>query len=786
MQIKPKSFEFVSYTHKNETFKFKYKINFENQKPLQFEEVITLPQKPKNKIPTHLLESIHLMLGISYYKLYYAPTFISPYKLNKEQTNFWNTAYLKGLGEFIYINKLDPKKIAKFKTTKTKEQEVPHFNLNETPLVGIGGGKDSIVSAELLDDFKSFVIETTVKNDPNIKKVLKQIGKPVVKIDRQLDPKIFKNHPESLNGHIPISAVFSILGLLSCIALDHKYFIVSNEHSSNYGNTNYKGLTVNHQWSKSEEYELALRKYFEKFIATGPRYFSLLRPLQEIRIVELFSDYPKYFELFSSCNKKNKKWCGQCAKCCFVFALMSAYTPKKVVKIFNKNLYEDKSLIPLFKQICGLEKIKPLDCVGTFEESQTAIKMASPHFKNTVVIKELQSKVKIHQEVFKTYPSKNIPHQFRFLGLKSAYILGYGKEGQATEKWLKKHYPKLKVEIGDQSISKNYLKNQQNFDIVIKTPGIQKEKITSHYTTATNQFMSRIKNLTIGVTGSKGKSTTVSLIHHILKTARKKSHLLGNIGKPMLSEIDKIKPNDIVVLELSSYQLDDIEYSPDIAVILNLKDAHNEYHGSRKAYHQAKKNIFKFNPSHKIKQKDFKDIKVKTTGQLIGNHNKENIKAAIKVAQILKIPSKTINKAIETFKPIPHRLEFVGEYKNIKFYNDSISTTPESAIAAIKALKPNTIFLGGQYRGETFTQLEKEIHKSNVQNVVLFPDAGEKIIKNPKNLNILHTKSMKKAVQFAFKHTTGICLLSGACASYSLWKNFEEKGEEFKHFIKNL
>ncbi|MCX6723542.1 MAG: UDP-N-acetylmuramoyl-L-alanine--D-glutamate ligase, partial [Candidatus Staskawiczbacteria bacterium] len=332
------------------------------------------------------------------------------------------------------------------------------------------------------------------------------------------------------------------------------------------------------------------------------------------------------------------------------------------------------------------------------------------------------------------------------------------------------------------------------------------------YTTATNIFFSKIKELgnkTIGITGSKGKSTTTSLIYSILKEAGKNVTILGNIGNPMLEVLSRpINPDEIFVLELSSYQLDDIEYSPDIAVVTNLFPEHMDYHKGTKNYYDAKKNIIKFqnknnvfvyNEKNKKLKNWLKDVKSKTIPfsnknyldginlPLIGEHNKENTLAAVAVVKELGISDKIIKSAIEKFKPLPHRLEFVGEFKNIKFYDDAISTTPESTIMAIKALKNvDTIFLGGEDRGYNFLQLGKTIKKYKIKNIVLFPDSGKKI--KIMGLNFLKTKNMEDAVKFAYKYTTPgkICLLSCASPSYSLWKNFEEKGDQFKKFIIQL
>ena len=175
---------------------------------------------------------------------------------------------------------------------------------------------------------------------------------------------------------------------------------------------------------------------------------------------------------------------------------------------------------------------------------------------------------------------------------KKILILGYGKEGQATERFLKKYHPGAFIGITDKKISDNYLDEQNKYDLVIRSPGIPKHLITKPYTTATNIFLANIKNVVIGVTGSKGKSTTVSLIYSILKSSGKTVHLIGNIGRPMLDEmLKKIGNDDIFVCEFSSYQLDDIKYSPHIAVVLDLFPEHMNYHGDIKNYYNAKKNI---------------------------------------------------------------------------------------------------------------------------------------------------------------------------------------------------
>lgn len=398
---------------------------------------------------------------------------------------------------------------------------------------------------------------------------------------------------------------------------------------------------------------------------------------------------------------------------------------------------------------------------------------------------------------------------------KSILILGYGKEGRSTEQYLKKVLPGVVIDHTDKNSDPQYLEKQKDYDLVIKTPGIPKALITQKYTTATNIFFANCKGIIIGVTGTKGKSTTSSLIYHILKAGEKQAHLVGNIGNPALSEL--MKPDgkdDIFVMELSSYQLDDIHYSPHISVVLNLFPEHMNYHGGVTNYYEAKKNIVKYakQDNYFIYNSKYKDLvqwassahchtqsfiphTIPVQGEdltLQGEHNKENIQAALAVADLFHISKEDLVKALKTFKPLPHRLENVGTFHDIIFYDDAISTTPESTIAALQTLKDvDTLFLGGEDRGYDFSNLVEVVAEKGIKNIVLFPDSGGKIRmllqKRSKYLPLIfETKDMKAAVRFAFTNTKkkSICLLSTASPSYSVWKNFEEKGNLFKLYVR--
>lgn len=885
MEIKSTTFEFTSYVFKpaQKRIFLNYKVSFSPDNFITFTDTVSLPKIPNLKnIPKDLckkiLQDLHIALGVSYYKLYCSKKIKVNYVFTKEEADFWNSFYSKGLGEFFYKNKLNPTIFPKFKFDKNKQAKNYRVSKTSKFLIGISGGKDSILAVELFKkyglDFSTIFMENQ-KSSPLVDNVIKITESKSLKIRRYLDKKIFQEGIGYYSGHVPISGIYAFLGTMSAVFYGYSYFVVANEFSSNFGNLKYKGKTINHQWSKSSEFEDLFQNYIRKFVSPDVLYFSLLRPFYEIRIAEKFAQMPeieKYLFSFSSCNNNFKIkyldeslpenlstdpstmssgqnssgqreiWCGKCPKCIFAFLILSPFLPKeKLISIFGKNLFENSDILITLRDILGFGKSKPFDCVGTYQEARAAFYMSKDKFRddlageiflpkidpedNRYFVDYKQRPIKIYftgqskpleliKEVFKTHESA-VPDYIKFLGSNKAIILGYGKEGKITKEYLKKNFSGLEIGIGDAEDGATYLEKQKDYDIAVRSPGVTKEKLRIPYTTATNMFFSYVRQLPgikiIGITGTKGKSTTASLIHHILKKAGKRVELLGNIGTPMMSAMtEKIKKNTIFVLELSSYQLDDIKFSPDVAVVTSFFPEHMDYHGNINNYYEAKKNIIKyqepgdyfvFNPKNKkiaawaketkakpklfIEDKFFNNVKL----PLLGEHNKDNIRAAAAVARCFDVADNKIKKAIESFKGLPHRLEFIGNFKGIKFYDDAISTTPESTIMALKSLqKVDTIFLGGQDRGYEFSELRKAIKKYGVKNVVLFPKTGEKIIKSKKGLSVLETKSMEDAVKFSYEKTQkgGVCLLSCASPSYSLWKNFEEKGDQFKFWVKNF
>ena len=819
-------FEFLKREYKEGSpeLVFTYRVHFENAEPIDFTERILLPDPQWTaKLPgsfiEHIVQDLHLVLGVSYYKLFCPREFKSNIRLSKAQADFWNILYKKGLGEFLYRNNLNPDSIAVFygsdhgmriaSTLATQRRSV---------LVGIGGGKDSVVSLELLKDYKrtGFVVETG-KGHAITDDIASIAGVEVSKIKRMLDPQVIAGVVDSYNGHVPVSAIYAFLGVLQASIEGHQYIVVSNEHSSNFGNLMHEGNEVNHKWSGSVEFEEHFQTYVRTCLTPNVTYFSLTRPFFELRVVKHFTEVgKKYFHAFSSCNRNfthhhdgSQKWCGECPKCAFAFLMLAAFLPQEeVVNIFKKDLFEDRALLPLFKDLLGYGDLKPFDCVGTFDESRVALSMASKQWSGATAIRELMPLLDgetLSEEVFKTQQAKTVPSRFRMLGMESALILGYGREGKATEQYLKMRYPHVQIGITDQNDGEDYLEKQHEYDITIKTPSIPSEKIARHYTTATNFFFTEVPlEQIIGITGSKGKSTTATLIYLLLKKAEKQVRLVGNIGVPAHMNLleQPVGKDELFVFELSSYQLQDLDVSPHIAVVTSLFPEHLDHHGSLERYFDAKRNIVRFQDAH--------DVYVHAEGfplltvwgaeaqanvvtqeelpfavesmSLRGAHMRSNVALAYTVGKMFGVTDADAKEVVNTFAGLPHRLMHVGTFKNIAFYDDSISTTPESAIAGIRALGDvDTIILGGVDRGYDFASLERELHEAGISTVILFPESGEHMLSSENGFTILHTSSMDEAVQFAYAHTQEgkSCLLSPAAPSYNLFTNFEERGKAF-------
>ena len=432
-----------------------------------------------------------------------------------------------------------------------------------------------------------------------------------------------------------------------------------------------------------------------------------------------------------------------------------------------------------------------------------------------------------------------------FLSNKKIAILGFGKEGQSTYNFIKNNIPNYDITIIDQNPIENinektitgpdYLNNLDQYDIILKTPGINIKVIDT--TNIENKIYSQLELLlitnnknVIGITGTKGKSTTTTLIYNILKEQLDNVLLAGNIGIPILDQIEEADDNTLFVVEMSSHQLEYINKSPHIGIILNLYEDHLDHAGSVEHYHACKLNMFKYQTNNdiaiycsdnetlnnKIQKLNPNSIQYKVTKQydenaislkenkvyynnevlyiddnqrhILGDNNLENIMVAIFIAKLYNLDLKKAKKTIDEFTGLEDRLEYCGTYNNIKYYCDTIATIPEATISGIEALKDvNTLIIGGLDRGINYNEFIKFLNNSKIKNIICMPTTGHKIAEQLNtNKNILKTDTLENAVELAKKHTepNTICLLSPAAASYEYFKNYIEKGNKFKELIK--
>jgi UDP-N-acetylmuramoylalanine--D-glutamate ligase len=445
---------------------------------------------------------------------------------------------------------------------------------------------------------------------------------------------------------------------------------------------------------------------------------------------------------------------------------------------------------------------------------------------------------------------------------KRVLLVGFGSEGRANLQYVAARNPRS-VGIADQASTlalspaesalvshmhtgSNWLEAIGDYDILIRSPGVPLHTIaqasppTPHYvmTSGTNIFLRAHSRKSIGITGTKGKSTTTSLIYNILKNAGINACLGGNIGIAPVSLLET--PAELYVLELSSYQLEDCSYSPHGAVFLNLYPEHLDHHGNFTSYGQAKAQISRHQgqedflvvphsfpiiselttPSsaariafgsiesctwiegdryhYRTLDGDVRTLCSVHSTRLKGPGNQQNILAALAVASRYRIPDNILVDTITNFAPLPHRLEEVGRVSGVTYINDSISTVPQATMNALETFGPQvkTLILGGYDRGIPFDSLGTYLASSAVETLLLFPPSGSRIqavtetayAALGKSVRILRVESMRQAIDYAREFTPpgGTCLLSPASPSFPIFKNFEERGEQFKAEVERL
>lgn len=432
-------------------------------------------------------------------------------------------------------------------------------------------------------------------------------------------------------------------------------------------------------------------------------------------------------------------------------------------------------------------------------------------------------------------------------------IVGFGKEGKSTYKFIRDGLKDIKLTIIDKVnaysvmpelendsnvevvYGDNYLNNLERFDLIFKSPGVSfkeldREGLSKKITSQIELVLEEKRDNIIGVTGSKGKSTTASLIYHLIKKQGKKTCLVGNIGVPVLDEVDSYTDDTIIVMEMSCNQLEFVNVSPHVGVIVNIFQDHLDTIGTLDRYEKAKMNMFLYQKegdigiydldNNTIKRRlesmdiksslfsvslenkcncyrdegkiyldneyliDCSDIK----RNILGDHNLKNIMMALEVINKLGLDVHKAISDIESFYGLEHRMERVGVYRGITFFNDTIATIPEATMLACKTIdKLDTLIFGGQDRGIDYSDFISYLNKSSIKNFICMPTTGYKLAEllDESKHNIYKIESLEEAVKCAYEVTQDgkCCLLSPAAASYEAFKNFEEKGKKYKEYI---
>ena len=382
-----KTFTFYSQEVGLEEGALKMTFHFSLDERYYFHPTMTIPARPFyhwESIPMEQLESLAFHIGmvelVSYWKLACPKTIVvKPFALKLCQKKWWRHLYYNGLGEFRYLNGIDCSEHDFLKIESGTDRDFASVDvpLDEKTLIPVGGGKDSVVTLECLRN-EMPVIPLILNPRGATVSCVAAAGyamDDVAVINRTLDPTMLRlNNEGFLNGHTPFSALLAFLTLMIGVGTGSKYIALSNESSAN--ESTVPGTDINHQYSKSIEFERDFREYVSLHLNETIQYFSFLRPLNEMQIASLFSDCEAYHEVFRSCNagSKTDSWCGKCPKCLFTWIILSPFlSRKRLTQIFGKDLWADPELKPIFEELNGTSAVKPFECVGTVEEVRACV-----------------------------------------------------------------------------------------------------------------------------------------------------------------------------------------------------------------------------------------------------------------------------------------------------------------------------------------------------------------------------------------------------------------------------
>jgi len=424
-----------------------------------------------------------------------------------------------------------------------------------------------------------------------------------------------------------------------------------------------------------------------------------------------------------------------------------------------------------------------------------------------------------------------LPKIIDYLENKSVLILGFGREGQSSYDYIRGYLPYKELTVSDKNpvtvddkkvkviSGEGYLDCVNDFDVVLKSPGISFKDVeitgNTEVTCQVDLFLRFADCKKVGITGSKGKTTTSTLTYEMLKAGGLDARLIGNIGVPVFETLDSLTPDTVAVIEMSSHQLEFTHASPEVAILTNIYEEHlDHYKGGMTGYvnaklnivrHQSEKDTFIYNGTQGILDwLDLDSVKSKKIGvklddelpfeinneHLLGVHNRQDVLFAYNAAKTFGVSNEDCEKGVANFGGIEHRMEKVGTFKGITFYNDCIATIPHAVECAVDALKiVDTLIIGGKDRGLDYSEFAEWLANSNIRNIIGTPETGHSIVNAIKekgvNKNLICAADLEEAVKEAYRLTEKgkICLLSPAASSYNVYKNFEFKGRHYKELV---
>lgn len=783
--------------------------------------------------------------------------------LGEEQALFWRSVLTDAMGEFHYANRTpftDPGFVT---VAGANGRALRPFRgaLGGGHVIPVGGGKDSLLTLDLLSRRTEDVTAIAINPPPSTDAAIQIAGVAGrVVVDRRLDPRLLElNAAGFLNGHTPFGAVVAFTSALAAVLLGRRHVALSNESSSDHATLLYRGRTINHQYGKSSAFEAALHRYLAAHVATDLHYFSLLRPFNELQIAQAFSEKAAYHPVFRSCNRgrKTDTWCGKCPKCLSTFIVLAPFLERQaLVAVFGKDLLTDpacRELLPSLLTEDGAER--PFECIATPAEIRAAFELSDGGRVAPATLElfaQRGSAGLVPEALLPVVAAALRPRVAPLLGRAAVGVVGLGLEGASTCRHLLSTVEELDLTAIDDDagaasrlpspegpsqrvrflLGADAAKGAPELDIVFKSPGVAPEhpvlvalrRRPSIPTSNTELFFERCRGRIVGVTGTKGKSTTTSLIAHVLSAAGKDARLIGNIGRPCLDDARGGDADTIYCVELSSFQLESLRVSPGIAVVLGVFGDHLDRYPDMASYLAAKSSITRYQSRHDLVlynadcaratalaelgvsrrigfDRERPELLGASPGPLIGEFNNYNIWPAILIGRLFGIGDAELAASIRAFRALPGRLETVAEKEGVRFVCDIRSTAPEVTAAALDGLAESGdgvefLFLGGVDRNQDYRTLLPALERSSVKHIILFPPTGARIralIEGTPlvdRLAFFEPRSMEEAIRYVYRRATArpsVCLMSTAAPSNGgLFSGPEDKARQFAHFATSL